>query len=753
MKFTDGFWRNKEGYNVYNAAKVYELETDENSITAYAPHFNVTNRGQTLWGPMLTIRFSSPIADVIRVQVWHYKGLEDKGPSFEVNDGNPQIDIINENDYAMLKSGNLSVKIKKEDEWNLEFSDEERILTNSKWKNTGYVTDNIGKPFVKEELALGVGEYVYGLGERFTPFVKNGQTVEIWNADGGTSSELAYKNIPFYITNKGYGVFVNDSGCVSFEVASEKVSRVQFSVPGEYLEYYVINGPSIKEVLKKYTALTGRPALPPAWSFGLWLTTSFVTSYDEKTVNSFIDGMAERDLPLHVFHFDCFWMKDYNWCNFEWDDRVFPDPENMLKRLKNKGLKICVWINPYIAQCSKLFDEGMVNGYLLKKPDGNVWQSDAWQPGMAIVDFTNPDACRWYAGKLARLVDMGVDCFKTDFGEKIPTDIAYFDGSDPEKMHNYYTYLYNKTVFDVLKDKLGVGNAMVFARSATVGGQKFPVHWGGDCTAYYESMAETLRGGLSLCLSGFGFWSHDISGFELTATPDVYKRWTAFGLLSSHSRLHGNASYRVPWLFDEEAVDVLRFFTKLKCSLMPYIFAAACEASQKGIPMMRAMVMEFMNDPACDFLDRQYMLGESLLVAPVFSEDGVVKYYLPEGSWTNFITGEKITGGCWRTEKHGYMSIPLMARQNSVIAVGSVDNKPDYDYAEGVTFHVFELQEGCKASSMVHNVDGKVEFALEIIKKNGSISIETKGISETWSILLRGISQVKVPEGVISQKN
>jgi len=203
-------------------------------------------------------------------------------------------------------------------------------------------------------------------------------------------------------------------------------------------------------------------------------------------------------------------------------------------------LKICVWINSYIAQKSRLFEEGKAKGYLVKRPDGSVWQWDKWQPGMGLVDFTNPEAVKWYQSKLKALLDIGVDCFKTDFGERIPTDVVYFDGSDPVKMHNYYTLLYNRAVFELLQRERGKNEAAVFARSATVGGQQYPVHWGGDSTATYASMAETLRGGLSLAMGGFGFWSHDISGFEKTASPDLFKRWVAFGLLSSHSRLHGN---------------------------------------------------------------------------------------------------------------------------------------------------------------------------------------------------------------------
>ena len=249
------------------------------------------------------------------------------------------------------------------------------------------------KSYVFERLDLGVGELVYGLGERFTAFTRNGQSVEIWNRDGGTSTEQAYKNIPFFLTNRGWGVLVNQPDRVSFEVGSEFVSKVGFSVEGESLSYFLIDGPTPKDVLDRYTRLTGRPALPPAWSFGLWLTTSFTTEYDEKTVNGFVDGMRERDIPLHVFHFDCFWMRAQHWCDFEWDPVAFPDPEAMLARLKAKGLHICVWINPYIAQRSRLFDEGKAKGYLLKRPDGSVWQWDHWQSGMGYVDFTNPEAC------------------------------------------------------------------------------------------------------------------------------------------------------------------------------------------------------------------------------------------------------------------------------------------------------------------------------------------------------------------------
>jgi alpha-D-xyloside xylohydrolase len=747
MKFTDGYWQIREGMMPYFPAQVYEVEEEPEAITVFAPTIKIVTRGDTLGPPALTIRFSTPMENVIRVQMVHHKGGLPRKPEFIINEQpHPQPVISDDEQCATLTSGALSVRVQKGEQWLVEYKAGERVITSSAWRGMGFVDTPNGR-FIHEQLNIGVGECIYWLGERFSAFVKNGQVVDIWNEDGGTSSEQSYKNIPFYLTNRGYGVFVNHPEKVSFEAASEKVERVQFSVPGESLEYFVIYGPTPKEVLNRYTALTGRPALPPAWSFGLWLSTSFTTNYDEETITGFIRDMAVCGIPLHVFHFDCFWMKEFNWCDFKWDARCFPDPEGMLKRLKERGLHICVWINSYIAQRSSLFDEAVANGYLLKRSNGDVWQWDKWQSGMGLVDFTNPAACAWFQSKLRVLLEMGVDTFKTDFGERIPTDVVYYDGSDPFKMHNYYTYLYNKTVFDLLKEVRGEGEAVVFARSATAGGQQFPVHWGGDCTATFESMAESLRGGLSLGLSGFGFWSHDIGGFEQTASADVYKRWAAFGLLSSHSRLHGSSSYRVPWIYDEEAVDVLAKFTKLKCSLMPYLYNVARQAHENGTPMLRAMLLEFPDDPGCDYLDQQYMLGDSLLVAPVLNYDGIVNYYVPAGRWTNLLNGNVVDGPRWVREAHDFLSLPLLVRPNSVIPMGSRTDRPDYDYNADLTLRVYQFESGSSVRVEIPSSRGNVETTFDVTCEKDIIHIQREGPPKAWKVLLVGINSIKSVDG------
>ena len=750
MKFTKGYWLNLPGVKNADCVQIREVKITEKQVYLYTvPYIDDERRAG---GPVLEFFLSAPRADILRTQVYHYMGSAKKEPQFDLAMEDLPLEVTEFEGGLTVKSGRLELKITKAPASFTYYYDGKKITNiGDRFGHAMVSTMQTPEgPYMRCQFDVDIGEKLYGLGERFTPFVKNGQVVDIWNEDGGTCSEIAYKNIPFYLSSKGYGLLVNSSGKVSYELCSEVVTRAQFSLPGEKLDFMVIGGGDGKSVLQNYTALTGRPALPPAWSFGLWLTTSFTTDYDEKTVRSFVDGMAQRNIPLHVFHFDCFWMKENEWCNFTWDEAMFDDAPAMLRRMKEeRNLHICVWINPYIGQKSPLFKEGMKNGYLLKRPNGDVWQWDLWQAGMGIVDFTNPAAWAWYQEKLRALLDQGVDCFKTDFGERIPTDVVYYDGSDPELMHNYYPYLYNKCVFDLLEAYKGRGQACLFARSATVGGQKFPVHWGGDCSSNYLSMAESLRAGLSLCLSGFGFWSHDISGFEGTAPADVYKRWAAFGLLSTHSRLHGSNSYRVPWLFGEEAVDVLRKFTNLKCTLMPYLYSAAVEAHQTGVPAMRAMLLEFPQDIPCQDLDRQYMLGERLLVAPVFTKEGDVDYYLPAGTWTNLLDNRVVEGGRWLHEVHDFMSLPLMVRENTLLPIGADDQNVEYDYGKDLTLHLFALKDQARAD--VKDMYGNPMLTARAKNESGSVTLTFEGRAQNLSLVLRNVHQVKGLTGAEAQ--
>lgn len=464
------------------AREAYELQADSQreQLDILAPVRRITDRADTLNLPTFNIRVTSPREGIIRVQATRWKGAT-RYPGFPLNtddegtsrsyvhvdkQGETDGDIGQDGSCVSLTSGELSVRVVKGSPWNMSFEARGEELTRSFGKSLAHFTlrpdaavsaQPVGEfgvsqhgqayeesdVFTAIQLQLGVGENVYGFGERFGTYIKNGQTIDIWNEDGGTASEQGYKDIPFYMTSRGYGVLVNNRGHVSYEVGTENTEAVQFSVPGESLDFCIIYGPSPKEILERYTALVGRPAEVPAWSYGLWLTTSFTTKYDEATINSFVDGMAERDIPLSAFHYDCYWMREFHWTDFEFDKRFFGSIEEVESTLSSlhvdKGLHICAWINPYLGQAGSAFDEALEQGYLVKKANGEVWQTDLWQAGMGLVDFTNPAARKWFKDKVKGLLSHGIDAIKTDFGERIPRDVVWFDGSPTLSMHNWYT--------------------------------------------------------------------------------------------------------------------------------------------------------------------------------------------------------------------------------------------------------------------------------------------------------------------------
>ncbi len=752
MKFTDGYWLRSENVQASFASQAFTVEEIPHGMRIAAPERPIRSRADALDVTVLYIDIVSAGHNDIAVTTTHYMAYDAKEPRFELSENPDETSVSIDEKEAVLTAGDMTVRVDRET-CAISFEAAGRLLTGTGFRNIGYMRVNKKpaslrmdphyfeqnyEPYMMAELSVKPGETIYGFGERFTPFVKNGQTINIWNEDGGTASDIGYKNIPFYMSSEGYGVFADHTGPVSYEVCSEKVGFVGTSVPGEQLRMHIFYGETPADIIKAYTALTGRPALPPAWSFGLWLSTSFKPSYDENTTNQLIGGMQERNIPLRVFHFDCYWLRALHWCDFTWDPAVFADVEGMIRRYHEKGLKLCCWINPYVAQDTEMFREGVKHGYFLMRKDGHgVKQIDNWQPGLALVDFTNPEACSWYAGKVRGLLDAGIDAIKTDFGERIPIDVVYHDGSDPVMMHNYYTYLYNQVVFTTLEESKGKGNAVLFARSATAGSQKFPIHWGGDCAATYSSMSETIHAGLSFMMSGFAFWSHDISGFESTATPDLYKRWAQFGLFSTHSRLHGSDSYRVPWIFDDESNDVVRFFSELKCRMMPYYYQLAGEAHRTGVPVMRPMPFVFHKDLACRYLDLQYMLGDSVLVAPIFNENSIGRFYLPgvqegesearSGKWVGLIDHEILDGGRWYEQTYSYMNLPVFVREGTLLAFGAHKDVPDYDYTEGTTLCLYLPVDGETAVCEIPDLSAETVAVVKATRSGDTVTFEVTG--------------------------
>ncbi|KAF2194257.1 glycoside hydrolase family 31 protein [Zopfia rhizophila CBS 207.26] len=755
MKFRDGMWLVAEDKTVQYAEDIYTVthREDRKALNLLCPTRKIFSRGDTLNLSTLNIEIEAQFDGVISVEVTHFSGAQRLGPNFDLfPDGKPSCEpkISKSHKGTTISSGALSATVGPDQhKFDIQFhaTDGSKTLTSMLNRSVGLAyspaltspkqvedTSKL-KHYIFTQTELGVGESIHGLGERFGAWNRVGQNIEVWNEDGGTSSEQAYKNVSFWLSSRGYGVFIDAPEKIDLEIGSERCCRLQTAVEAQKLKWYLIYGPSPKEVLTKYSILTGKPGKVPSWSYGLWLSTSFTTSYDEATVTSFVEKMKESSIPVEVFHFDCFWLRAFHWTDFIWDPAFFPDPAGQIARMKSNQLvnKVSVWTNPYIGQASPIFKYAAEKGYLLKRTNGDIWQWDLWQTGMGIVDFTNPDAANWFEECLNKLYDMGVDCIKTDFGERIPTkDVKWFDESvNPEKMHNFYAFIYNRLVYESLQKRYGKHQAVLFARTACAGTQRFPLQWGGDCESTPAALAESLRGGLSLGLAGFSSWSNDIGGFEGSPPPWIYKRWVAFGLLCSHSRLHGSSSYRVPWLIDnsstepENCTEVLRHWVQLKRRLMPYLYAQAMESIANGWPTsIRAVALEFPDDPTAWFCDREFMIGSQILAAPIFEEDGTAEFYLPPGRWFGFWDGKEIEGGRWKKEKYGFLRLPLFVREGTVLVLGQAEGEGGFGYAwlsAGGEVRLYGVKEGDRA--VLVDSEGEEKGVLEVGKDE-----EVKGL-------------------------
>ena len=541
----------------------------------------------------------------------------------------------------------------------------------------------------RETVTVTPGERFYGFGEKFTSLDKWGHEITSWAFDSGNvSSQRSYKNIPFFMSSAGYGLFIHTSYPIVYRMGSESSISYSLHIADNQLDYFLLYGPSFKKVLSAYTKLTGRAPIPPKWSFGFWMSRCGYKNQTE--VEEVAHQMRVHDVPADVISIDPWWMGDAPWTTFEWDRQSFPQPEQMIQTLRDQGLRTCLWIHPYIPARSKAYDEGIANGYFVRQPTSSdpapiveTFSGDT----LAAIDFTNPAARHWFEDKLETLLEMGVATFKTDFGEQSPTEAVYFDGRTGLEMHNLYPLLYNKTVFELTKRRFGRG--LTWGRSGYAGSQRYPVQWGGDSYSSLDQMAGQLRGLLSYGLSGVPFCSHDVGGFDYSPqafdheTQDdypkdgvVYIRWLQFGVFSSHLRAHGKQP-REPWSYELQIEEIARHYLKLRYRLLPYIYSQAVRSTQTGLPMVKPLVLEYPDDANTYHLDWQYLFGDDLLVVPVLRADNHCRVYLPEGEWIDYWTKTRQAGGRWLEVESPLDVIPVWVRAGAIIPMG-----PDMAYVE-----------------------------------------------------------------------
>lgn len=541
--------------------------------------------------------------------------------------------------------------------------------------NTGIARHGqTGAPIAVENFDLQYDEAIYGLGEKFMGLNKVGQVIELNMKDAvGVTTPRSYKNVPFFVSSRGYGVFFNHSSLMQYWLGAMSAVDVQVAAEDDFLDYYIFVG-SIKQVLSWYTDLTGKGCLPPAWTFGYWQSKISYSSAAETL--EIAHKMREHGVPCDVIHLDTFWFEKDWLCDLQFAKDRFPDPAAYLKELAGLGFKVSLWQIPYIPEGSQLFDDLLAVDGFVKTADGGLAPGGfcftrGFTGRVGIIDYSNPRAVKVHQDYFRTLFRLGAKVIKTDFGEAAPVDGVYANGRPGRQNHNLYPLLYNRALFEVTKEETGDG--VVWARSAWAGSQRYPLHWGGDNSPNYMNMQPQLAGGLSFGLSGFQFWSQDIGGFLGTTNDRLLIRWMQVGMFISHSRIHGCGD-RELYKFAPETLRICRSYIRLRYRLMPYIYGQAADAVAQSLPLLRALVIEYQDDPTVRNLADQYLFGDSLLVAPIFSEDNRRRVYLPQGVWTDWWTGHRTTGPVWLDVEAGLETLPLYIREGAVIPVGPVMN-------------------------------------------------------------------------------
>jgi len=584
-----------------------------------------------------------------------------------------------------------------------------------------------------DAFALAPDEHIYGLGEKSLPLDRRGQRIESWNVNTqGSTGERAYKNVPFLASSRGYGIFLNTSHLTTWDIGSGATSSVSTQVETEddRLDLFFIAGPRIADILMRFTGLTGRPPVPPRWAFGYWQSKWGYRSWDD--VWAVVNTAREKQVPLDGIHLDQFWQRNGLYADLVWDDERFPDPAGNLARLRAAGVRVSLWVQPWIPEQSEVFAEGAAHGAFATREDGNIYWYTPTVPirpanRCGIVDFSSPAAREWYIGKLLGLIDQGVSAFVADYGEAIPEDAVFANGMRGREIHNQYATLY-QSVFSEAFTRSGRANDLVcWGRAGWAGSQRHAIGWAGETLPSFPAMASALRGGLSMGLSGAAFWSHNIGGFMGTPSSELYTRWAQWGLLSGFSRAHGTTS-REPWEQGEAKLTVFREYADLRSQLVPYLYSHAHEAHQTGLPLMRPLVLDYQDDPAVHGADTQYMLGPSLLVSPVLEDKAMSRpCYLPKGTWYNFWTDTVYEGGRWLMIPTTVETMPLYVKAGTVLPLGPVaqytgDGAAEHGGPDELTLRVYlpRLPDPPRATGVLHENGGSTTFTYD----DGTLTVE-----------------------------
>ena len=634
--------------------------------------------------------------------------------------------------YSKVKNGHLyksaygSVTV-MENPWAVEFRDAKgNLLTKTRHSsdNKGFCA-NMPFCFVRRaaDYSRSVGavfeispdEKIFGCGESFTSLNKYGQKVNLYTCDpNGVETSGMYKPIPFFMSSRGYGMFMHTSTPITCDFGNTYGASNALMIGDEALDLFVFLGEP-KDILDEYTNLTGKAPMPPLWSFGLWM--SRITYFSEADGRNIAAKLRANNIPTDVLHFDTGWFETDWRCDYEFAKSRFPDAQKMIADLKRDGFRTCLWQLPYFVPKNKLFKEITEGGLHVKNAKGNVPFEDA------VLDFTNPKTVAWYQDKIGNLLKMGVSAIKVDFGEAAPYNGIYANGRTGFYEHNLYPLRYNKTVADLTKNI--TGDNIIWARSTWAGSQRYPLHWGGDAETSDMGMQAELRGGLSLGLSGFTFWSHDIGGFTKRTPENLYRRWLPFGSMSSHTRCHGQPP-KEPWDYGDDFQNYFREVIDLKYKLMPYVYAQSKQAAEKGLPMVRALFVEFPQDKGAWQIDNEYLFGSDILVAPLFEEGKKERdVYLPQGQWIDYQTGKSYANG-WHSISCDKIEAIIMVREGAIIPhIKKAQSTKDLDWSN---IELVAYTTGNEAKGIICLPSDNILRGVSVVKKGKTFMLNNTGL-------------------------
>jgi alpha-D-xyloside xylohydrolase len=646
------------------------------------------------------------------------------------------IDFVISEEFYQIKTSKLMINLYRDDFRIDIFNFEGKLITESSGYSSNdfpYATDSLPLGFVKikrgkrlfgtESFTLYPGEAIYGLGEQFSSLNKIGQTISLWNWEGyGNSTGRTYKNVPFFLSTRGYGVFFNESKPITYWVGSREYNRNFIAVEGDLIDYYFFYGPDLKHVLHNYTELTGKANIPPKWSFGAWMSRISYKQQDE--VLSTAQRLREEEYPFDVICIDTNWFKIDWCCDWKFDETKFPDPKEMCNKLHEMGFRLSLWQMPYIMKLLPEYKEAKKLGIIAKNRGPFIFLTNP----SSVIDFSNPKAVKWYQGKLRNLFEIGADVIKVDFGEQIESHMKFQDG-DGRKMHNLFSLLYQKAAFEVTKAFFGKG--IIWARSGYAGSQRYPLHWSGDSSSHFEELPNVLRSGLSLGMCGFTFWSQDVGGFIFSPSDKLYIRWTEFSIFNSHIRFHGNPPrFREPWNYNKETQKITRDMLNLRYKLIPYIYTESQICASKGLPMMKSLVLDYIDDPNVYNIEDEYMFGRNLLIAPIITREDTRKIYFPEGEWIDYWSFETYEGGKWSEYECPIERIPFFIKGGSILPLGPlVQHTKQMKMTDPLTLLVVPTAKNEISNYQIIDDDWSCVITVEIFSSELKISTTQKNIN------------------------